>query len=55
MDNVNHVDIVNISTIRLGCLYTLKDVQHVPSIHLNLLSTYSLDLGSYYSCIDDQE
>ena len=51
MGNESYVDIVGIGDIcvesNTGCALTLKNVQHVPNIRLNLIFIHALDKECY--------
>jgi hypothetical protein len=51
MGNESYVDIVGIGDIcvesNTGCALTLKNVQHVPNIRLNLIFIHALDEECY--------
>lgn len=48
MGNSNHANMIDIGKIciyvRVGYIVTSKDGHHLSSVHLNLLSTHSVDL-----------
>ena len=57
MGNNNYVDIVGIGDIcvetNTGYTLSLKNVRHVPNMHLNLISTHILDKEGYGNYFGD--
>ena len=57
--NDSYADIVGIGDIcvraNIGCTLILKDVRHIPDIHLNLISTHVLDKEGYGNYFRDEK
>ena len=53
MGNSSNTDIVGVGYVciqtNISCILTLKDVQHVSDLRLNMISLHALDLARYHN------